>query len=49
LASLGYGGAEEGGLQRIAVYAEAVDGRISDAIEMIEEERKAYEQQRSSM
>ncbi|GES57454.1 RNA binding protein [Aspergillus terreus] len=49
LASLGYGGAEEGGLQRIAVYAEAVDGRISDAIEMIEEERKAYEQQRSPM
>ncbi|KAL5359801.1 hypothetical protein BJX96DRAFT_62337 [Aspergillus floccosus] len=47
LASLGYGGAEEGGLQRIAVYAAAVDGRISDAIEMIEEERKAYEQQGS--
>ncbi|KAE8338500.1 hypothetical protein BDV24DRAFT_137851, partial [Aspergillus arachidicola] len=45
LASLGYGGAEEGGLQRIAVYAAAVDGRVSDAIEMIEEERKAYEQQ----
>ncbi|KAB8260149.1 hypothetical protein BDV32DRAFT_123251, partial [Aspergillus pseudonomiae] len=47
LASLGYGGAEEGGLQRIAVYAAAVDGRVSDAIEMIEEERKAYEQQGS--
>ncbi|KAB8228345.1 RNA recognition motif domain-containing protein [Aspergillus alliaceus] len=44
LASLGYGSAEEGGLQRIAVYAAAVDGRVSDAIEMIEEERKAYEQ-----
>ncbi|KAE8417134.1 hypothetical protein BDV36DRAFT_257927 [Aspergillus pseudocaelatus] len=47
LASLGYGGAEEGGLQRIAVYAAAVDGKVSDAIEMIEEERKAYEQQGS--
>ncbi|OGM45750.1 RNA binding protein [Aspergillus bombycis] len=47
LASLGYGGAEEGGLQRIAVYAAAVDGRVSDAIEMIEEERKAYEQKGS--
>ncbi|KAE8380041.1 hypothetical protein BDV26DRAFT_150390 [Aspergillus bertholletiae] len=45
LASLGYGSVEEGGLQRIAVYAAAVDGRVSDAIEMIEEERKAYEQQ----
>ncbi|KAE8153936.1 hypothetical protein BDV25DRAFT_148341 [Aspergillus avenaceus] len=45
LANLGYGSAEEGGLQRIAVYAAAVDGRVSDAIEMIEEERKAYEQQ----
>ncbi|KAF7593437.1 asparaginyl-tRNA synthetase [Aspergillus hancockii] len=47
LASLGYGSIEEGGLQRIAVYAAAVDGRVSDAIEMIEEERKAYEQQGS--
>ncbi|KAE8351039.1 hypothetical protein BDV28DRAFT_137991 [Aspergillus coremiiformis] len=47
LVSLGYGRAEEGGLQRIAVYAAAVDGRVSDAIEMIEEERKAYEQQGS--
>ncbi|KAB8070270.1 hypothetical protein BDV29DRAFT_181245 [Aspergillus leporis] len=47
LASLGYGSVEEGGLQRIAVYAAAVDGRVSDAIEMIEEERKAYEQQGS--
>ncbi|KAL4897806.1 hypothetical protein BDV59DRAFT_49943 [Aspergillus ambiguus] len=48
LASLGYGDAEEGGLQRIAVYAAAVDGSVSDAIEMIEEERKAYELQDDS-
>ncbi|KAA8646066.1 hypothetical protein EYZ11_001933 [Aspergillus tanneri] len=47
LASLGYGSSEEGGLQRIAVYAAAADGRVSEAIEMIEEERKAYEQQGS--
>ncbi|PWY92544.1 hypothetical protein BO70DRAFT_391945 [Aspergillus heteromorphus CBS 117.55] len=49
LVSLGYGGASDGGLQRIAVYAAAADGRVSDAIEMIEEERKAYEQQGSTI
>ncbi|PYI07500.1 hypothetical protein BO78DRAFT_90082 [Aspergillus sclerotiicarbonarius CBS 121057] len=49
LVSLGYGGASDGGHQRIAVYAAAADGRVGDAIEMIEEERKAYEQQGSTM
>ncbi|TPR10025.1 TIGR00730 family protein [Aspergillus niger] len=49
LVSLGYGGASDGGHQRIAIYAAAADGRVSDAIEMIEEERKAYEQQGSTM
>ncbi|KAI9043763.1 asparaginyl-tRNA synthetase Slm5 [Aspergillus affinis] len=44
LARLGYGSSEEGGLQRIGVYAAAADGRVSDAIDMIEEERKAYAQ-----
>jgi hypothetical protein len=45
LIDLGYENTLEGGIQRIAVYAAAADGKISDAIEMIEEERKAYEQQ----
>ncbi|KAK1142178.1 hypothetical protein N8T08_008104 [Aspergillus melleus] len=46
LARLGYGSSEEGGLQRIGVYAAAADGRVLDAIDMIEEERKAYAQRR---
>jgi hypothetical protein len=45
LIDLGYENTLEDGIQRIAVYAAAADGKISDAIEMIEEERKAYEQQ----
>ncbi|GFG02079.1 asparaginyl-tRNA synthetase Slm5 [Aspergillus lentulus] len=45
LIGLGYENTLEGGIQRIAVYAAAADGKVSDAIEMIEEERKAYEQQ----
>ncbi|OJJ99260.1 hypothetical protein ASPACDRAFT_79169 [Aspergillus aculeatus ATCC 16872] len=49
LVDLGYGGASDGGLQRIAVYAAAADANVLDAIDMIEEERKAYEQQGSSM
>ncbi|KAI9929214.1 hypothetical protein ASPWEDRAFT_354198 [Aspergillus wentii DTO 134E9] len=48
LMSLGYGSEKDGGRQRIAVYAAAADGKVNDAIEMIEEERKAYEQQGSS-
>ncbi|KAF9884064.1 hypothetical protein FE257_002353 [Aspergillus nanangensis] len=49
LEDLGYGSAQEGGHQRITVYAEAADGGVIEAIEMIEEERKAYEQQRPTM
>ncbi|KAL2003279.1 hypothetical protein VTN02DRAFT_4400 [Thermoascus thermophilus] len=45
LRSLGYGGASDGGRQRLIVYAEAAEGRVADAIDMIEEERKAYAQQ----
>ena len=44
LASLGYGSTEEGGHHRLAVYAAAADGKVNDAIEMIEDERKAYAQ-----
>lgn len=44
LLSLGYGSPQDGGRQRIAVYAAAANGKVLDAIDMIEEERKAYEQ-----
>ncbi|KAJ9213779.1 hypothetical protein DTO166G4_4558 [Paecilomyces variotii] len=46
LLELGYG-SMRGGRQRMTIYAEAADGKIQDAIDMIEEERKAYEQQGS--
>jgi hypothetical protein len=42
LIDMGYGTAEEGGRSRMAVYAAASSGSLLDAIEMIEEERKAY-------
>ncbi|KAL5340058.1 hypothetical protein BJX70DRAFT_130732 [Aspergillus crustosus] len=44
LNELGYGSEENGGLQRMEMYAAAAHGELVDAIEMIEEERKAYEQ-----
>lgn len=46
LISLGYGSADEGGSQRLQVYAAAADGKVTDAIEMIEDERKVYSQRR---
>jgi hypothetical protein len=48
LSDLGYGTEKDGGRQRLAVYAEAVDGKVSDAIEMIEEDRKASAQHAES-
>lgn len=48
LSGLGYGTEKDGGRQRLAVYAEAVDGKVSDAIEMIEEDRKASAQHAES-
>lgn len=44
LLNLGYGGMRDGGLSRITMYAEVARGNVLEAIEMIEEERKAYEQ-----
>ncbi|GAD96814.1 RNA binding protein, putative [Paecilomyces variotii No. 5] len=46
LLELGYG-SMRGGRQRMTIYAEAADGKVSEAIDMIEEERKAYAQQGS--
>lgn len=45
LVDMGYGTAEDGGQARMAVYAAASNGILYDAIEMIEEERKAYARQ----
>lgn len=44
LLDLGYGGVRDGGPSRITMYAEVARGSVLEAIEMIEEERKAYEQ-----
>lgn len=44
LRSLGFGTMENGGEARLLVYAQAAEGNLEDAIETIEEERKAYEQ-----
>ncbi|KAL4747293.1 hypothetical protein BDW72DRAFT_183037 [Aspergillus terricola var. indicus] len=44
LADMGFGDEEGGGRQRLEIYAAAAKGDLVEAIEMIEEERKAYEQ-----
>ena len=47
LKDLGFGKVDDGGLGRLAVYAQAADGVLVDAIDMIDEERKAYKARRS--
>jgi hypothetical protein len=47
LKALGFGDMRDGDGSRLRVYAEASDGNLEDAIEMIEEERKVYEQRSS--
>ncbi|PGH12379.1 hypothetical protein AJ79_04327 [Helicocarpus griseus UAMH5409] len=42
---LGYGYSSSQPVHNLRVYAEASNGNLEEAIEMIEEERKAYEQQ----
>ncbi|KAL6240078.1 hypothetical protein BDW75DRAFT_226760 [Aspergillus navahoensis] len=44
LVDMGFGDEEGGGRQRLEIYAAAARGDLVEAIEMIEEERKAYEQ-----
>jgi hypothetical protein len=48
LKNLGFGTGENGGIARLLVYAQAAEGDLEDAIEMIEEERKAYKQRSSN-
>lgn len=43
LRNLGYAAQVRGGMERLKIYAEATGGDLGDSIEMIEEERKAYE------
>ncbi|KAI4125072.1 MAG: hypothetical protein LQ347_005492 [Umbilicaria vellea] len=44
LTALGFGSEENGGLKRLVVYAQAAEGDLEEAIEMIEEERRAYKE-----
>lgn len=48
LLELGYGTDIDGGRDRLRIIAEAADLQVSDAIDMIEEERTAYERYTSS-
>ncbi|KAJ6058739.1 uncharacterized protein N7446_008322 [Penicillium canescens] len=47
LVGMGYGTEQEGGRSRMTVYAAAANGSLLDAIDMIEEERRAYERRAS--
>ena len=44
LTALGFGTQENGGPKRLVVYAQAAEGDLEEAIEMIEEERMAYKE-----
>ncbi|MCJ1405587.1 hypothetical protein MMC11_008815 [Xylographa trunciseda] len=44
LKDLGFGKEEDGGARRLVVYAQAANGNLEDAMDMIDEERKAYEE-----
>ena len=44
LKDLGFGKVEDGGAQRLVVYAQAANGNLEDAMDMIDEERKAYKE-----
>lgn len=44
LQELGFGNGVDGGMQRLLVYAQAAEGELTDAIDMIVEEQKAYGQ-----
>ena len=44
LKDLGFGNEEDGGAQRLVVYAQAANGDLEVAMDMIDEERKAYKE-----
>ena len=47
LRELGFCSETNGDMQRLMVYAQAADGDLVNAIDMIDEEQKAYRQRRS--
>ena len=44
LKDLGFGENGDGGVQRLVVYAQAAEGNLSDAIDLIDEEQRAYKE-----
>jgi hypothetical protein len=44
LKSLGFGTEEDGGMERLSVYAVAADGDLEAALEIISEEKRAWEE-----
>ncbi|KAI9771434.1 MAG: hypothetical protein M1840_002054 [Geoglossum simile] len=44
LKSLGFGTEEDGGMERLSVYAAAADGDLEEALEIISDEKKAWEE-----
>ena len=42
LQNLGFESATDGGIQRLVIYAQAAEGDLVDAIEMIDDERRAF-------
>ncbi|KAI9799156.1 MAG: hypothetical protein M1833_004196 [Piccolia ochrophora] len=47
LSSMGFGGIQDGGAERLLIYAQAADGDLESAIEIIEEDQKATLQRRA--
>ncbi|MCJ1477090.1 hypothetical protein MMC13_005761 [Lambiella insularis] len=47
LQDLGFGDHENGGARRLVVYAQAANGNLGDAIDMIDEEMRAYEERKA--
>ena len=43
---LGYGSSADGGNTRLVVYAQAADGEVGEAVDLIEEERRAWGERR---
>ena len=46
LQDLGFGDVVDGGPERLMVYAQAAEGDLVNAIDMIDEEQKAYKEHR---
>lgn len=49
LQELGFGGDVDGGIRRLVVYAQAAEGDLAGAIDMIDEEKRAYKERNFRM